>query len=937
VSTNTVPPATSNLPVLPLLATKLACPPPSPTLVPRSRLTARLRDAAGRLVLVVAPAGSGKSSLVAEWCRERAPRRVAWLSLDAGDNDPARFLRYVCAALEQVSPEAAGPVSQLLRAPGAPAPEHALFLLLNAVAASAEPAALVLDDYHEIEAPAVHRLLTLVVEHWPPNMCLILVTRREPPLPLARLRANGQMLEVRGADHCFTTEEASCLLNDRMGLALTPEAVGRLTGRTEGWALGLQLAALSLQGHPAPEDLIDSFTGSHRYVVDYLVEEVLSRQSDGVNAFLRQTAVLERLCGPLCDAVTGTPSGHGQAMLEQLEASGLFLIPLDAERRWYRYHPLFTEAVRARTASLGAGSQPVPPTELHERAASWFEAEGLTGEAMEHALAGGHWERAARLIERSWEPMFRHDEMRTLERWLRAMPPEVPRERPLLALAAASVGVYYLRASEAEEALVSLRIDPHEENPPHRDFLGKLESLRGFIARLRSDDDGALRHWQRSLQLLDAADLFWRGPALHELGALHLNRGEPDRAAVVLAEAMAAARQDENPAVLLRTAYTNGRLREGEGALSEAAGIYQDALRYARERAGGPMPAAALLLVGLGRIERQRNDLTGALAHLEEAAALAGRPPGAAWAGGDHAGSWICAFELLLLRAALGDAAGADALFDLLAGRQRTAASPLLARLLTVLRVQRRQAPAAEVAGWLESFERRLDGAEPGRPGAALPPPTSAWCASDSGAPEGSELELLTWARLRLAQGQSILVRSRLERLLEGLLRRGQEGAALVARASLAVVYWQERRRDRAVAVLEPALALAAREGQVRDFLETGIGLVPVLRYCAAQGVYPACCEALLAALADRRVPAKRSLPAGVPPGTPAGALLEPLSPRELEVLRLLAEGHSNEQLAAQLFLTVGTVKRHLHQIYGKLQATSRTSAVARARDLALL
>jgi LuxR family maltose regulon positive regulatory protein len=440
----------------PLLATKLAIPTPSPRLVSRPRLTARLQQADGRLVLVVAPAGSGKSSLVSQWCEQHGADRVAWLSLDAYDNEPNRFLRYLCAALETAVPEAAEPVCALLQSPQAPPLDYAVTLLLNGLAALEQPVTLVLDDYHQIEAPPIHQLVTFVIEHLPPTLFLILVSRGDPPLPLARLRLGGQITEVRAADLRFTREEASRFLNESVGLALPVEAVERLLERTEGWITGLQLAALSLQGHPDPEAFVDTFTGSHRYLVDYLVEEVLQRQPETVQSFLRQTAFLERLCGPLCDAVTR--ASGGRVMLERLEAANLFLIPLDEERRWYRYHHLFAEVLQSR---------PQPPdadmaATLHERAATWFEAEGLAGEAMEHALAGAHWERAAGLIEREWERMVRYDEIRTLERWLEALPADLVRCRPQLSLALAVVRLFELRFAEAERILEEGCIEPTE-------------------------------------------------------------------------------------------------------------------------------------------------------------------------------------------------------------------------------------------------------------------------------------------------------------------------------------------------------------------------------------------------------------------------------------------------------------------------------------------
>jgi LuxR family transcriptional regulator, maltose regulon positive regulatory protein len=416
------PAASASAWALPLLATKLAFRAPSRPLVARPRLTARLQTtAACRLALVVAPAGSGKSSVVIQWSQESDASRVAWLSLDANDNDPIRFLRYLCAALERVAPEAGHPAGALLQSPECPPVEHVLTVLLNGLAALDRRVTLVLDDYEKIEAPSIHALLTLLLEHLPQTLLLILISRCDPPLPLARLRARGQMVELRALDLRFTVEETRRFLNESMGLELAPEAVGRLTERTEGWITGLQLAALSLQGRPDAEEFIAAFSGSHRAIVDYLVEEVLAREPEEVQAFLARTAFMERLCGPLCEAVTG----EGQAMLERLEAANLFLIPLDEERRWYRYHPLFREALRARTQPLRAEEFAM----LHERAAAWYEAQGMVGNVIQHPLGGEHRKRAATRVEPCEGPSW-HSEHRTVERWRLAQPAAPVPARP---------------------------------------------------------------------------------------------------------------------------------------------------------------------------------------------------------------------------------------------------------------------------------------------------------------------------------------------------------------------------------------------------------------------------------------------------------------------------------------------------------------------------
>jgi ATP/maltotriose-dependent transcriptional regulator MalT len=918
----------------PLLATKLAIPTPAPTLVDRPRLTARLQTAAySRLALVVAPAGSGKSSVVSQWCHEQAPGRVAWLSLDADDNEPRRFLQYLCAALERVVPDVAAPVRALLHAgeeridrdsgqrrpgiraagggPGQPMPsDEVLTLLLNGLAALDHPVTLVLDDYHEIESFAVHQMVAFLLEHLPPTLSLILVSRSDPLLPLARLRARGQLVELRTRDLRFTLAEARLFLNESMGLAVDAEVVERLAERTEGWIAGLQLAALSLQGDPDPGEFVAAFTGSHRHIVDYLFEELLRRQPADVQAFLGQTAFLERLSGPLCEAVTGT--SEGQAMLERLEAASLFLIPLDTERRWYRYHQLFADVLQARLQAQYADQIAT----LQERAAAWYEAEGLPGEAMEYALAGGHVEQAASLIEREYERMLRYSEQPTLGRWLQALPAALIQSRPVLSLLLADAQCHQLRIAEAQKVLDECRVETMESTPEAQDVRGKVLSLRGFIAGVQGNRERAIAWSREALGLLSAGSLLWRMRALWTLAGEGGESEDLDRAAAALQEVISDFERSDSPMILLRASYLYGQLRESQGALGEAERCYRAAREYARERRLLHAPAAGLISAGLGRISYQRNDLPGALKQIDEALERTTAESG----GTDTPYAFSCYFEMLRVMTALGDTGGPDALLTQLATAARGAAAPFLEPVVAALRVRRPGVAAADVAAWLTTFEARTQGG-------TLPSQTI----QGSLVPDVVSLEILTWARLRLTQGQTSLVLTRLERFLEAMVRQGRHGSALPVRVLLASLYWQAHRRERAAAVLEPALALAEREGCTRVFLEAGGSLIPVLRYCAAQGIAPEWSRHLLAVLSEQDPFTSELYEGGAP------ALVEPLSSRELEVLRLAAEGLSNQAIAGQLFLSAGTVKCHLHQVYGKLAATSRFSAVARARELHML
>src|SRR5262245_11057532 len=412
-----------------LLATKIGIPTIRPDLLPRSQLIGRLEEAASRdVVLVSTPAGFGKTTLLASWAK-RTERPLTWLSLDPDDNDPGRFWRYIVAAVERLHNGIGKQAFSLFNASAQPTPKAIVTALLNELAARPDELVLVLDDYHLIESHAVHDSLAFLLEHLSPGMHVVISSRSDPPIPLARLRARGQLAELRTANLRFSFEEVAALLRGVWGLNLPEESIAALEARTEGWATGLQLAALSLRGASDPARLIQRFTGSNRYILDYLTEEVLEQQPDEVRSFLLETSVLDLLSGPLCDALSGRRDG--QQMLEHLERANLFLVPLDDQRHWYRYHRLFADLLRARLKS----AHPMRMPELHRKAAAWYKEYGLVSDALRHALAAGEAVWAARLLEQHVEEVLRRGEGETLRGWLAALPHEVVRARPRLALA----------------------------------------------------------------------------------------------------------------------------------------------------------------------------------------------------------------------------------------------------------------------------------------------------------------------------------------------------------------------------------------------------------------------------------------------------------------------------------------------------------------------
>jgi len=502
------PPAAAERDVL--LATKLHVPQPRPGFLPRPRLTQQLTEGTAlELVLVCAPAGFGKTSLLADWARQ-SQRPVAWLALDPGDNDPARFWRYVATALD---PTCAGIAQQVAALLGGPQPplEAVVTALVNTLAAQPDQVALVLDDYHLIQAAAVHDSLTVLLERLPVQLRLVLAGRTDPPLPLARLRARGQLVELRERELRFTPQETAALLGEAVGLDLPEAAAAALAARTEGWAAGLQLAVLSLQGHGDPVGFVASFSGSHRHVLDYLTEEVLARQPEPLVAFLLETSVLERLCGPLCQAVTGRADSQG--LLEQAERANLFLLPLDEVRGWWRYHQLFADLLRARLAQ----TQPERVAGLHRAAATWCETHGLADDAIRHALAAGDAAWAARLIERHFDALQQAGEAATLRRWLQALPPELVRSRPRLCLAQTVTAITAVRLEaaaslldDAERALAARGDQPEE---PFEPSVGRAASLlanmpavialsRAILAFMRGDAERTAEFSRQALAAL---------------------------------------------------------------------------------------------------------------------------------------------------------------------------------------------------------------------------------------------------------------------------------------------------------------------------------------------------------------------------------------------------------------------------------------------------
>ena len=829
-----------------LVATKFHV--PRAGFVPRPRLLARLAEGIGRgLTVVGTPAGFGKTTLLGDWAR-RSRQPAAWLSLDAGDNDPARFWRYVAAALDRVRPGIDAPVTALLRGPQRPPLEAVATAVINELMTLPEKArvVLVLDDYHLIEAPPVHDSITFLLDRLPPGLRLVLSSRADPPLPLARLRARGQLAELRAPDLRFTLAETAAFLREATGLDLPTALVAALQDRTEGWAAGVQLAALSLRGHADPAGFIATFAGSHRYVLDYLTGEVLARQPEPVLGFLLETSVLDRLCGPLCDAVTGRTGS--QEMLEELDRANLFVVPLDEVRRWWRYHHLFADLLRARLAR----KLPARVPELHRRAAAWHAEHGSADEAVRHALAAGEAGWAARLVERHVEALLRRSEGATLDRWLYALPAASVRARPRLCLAQAVAAVLASRPEAVEPLLIDAeRAFTPSGDEPHEPSVGRALSvlanipatiafLRADVARVRGDAARAVDCDRQALAHLGEEDWLLRSLITWNLAVADWLRGRLTQAEHTLAEVAAEQGAAGQGFLAMLVCYDLGQVQRAQGCLGAALGTYQQALGTARE-AGQRLPLAGMAHVGLAEVLYERNELAAAHEHATQGVELCRQ----------LAPAQPLATGLALLariRQAQGDTDGA---LDAIGQAERVGLSPSVVSLFNPVPTWRARlllahGEVAEAARWASGRGLRA-GDEPVYP---------------------REREYLTLARVLLAEHAPGEALGLLGRLHAQAAAQQRTGSLIEAAALRALALADGGDQAAASASLAGALALAAPQDYIRVFADEGTPMARLLgRLAAAQrtgrvvlasAVPPRYLDRLMRAFQPARRPARR-------------------------------------------------------------------------------
>ncbi len=879
----------------PILATKLYLPPLRPNVVLRPRLIERLNEGLHRkLTLISAPAGFGKTTLVSEWLAD-CKRPTAWLSLDEGDNDTARFLTYLVAVLQTIAATIGEGALGALQSSQSPSTEAVLTALLNDLTTISDQFVLVLDDYHVIDSKPVDQALTYLVDHLPPHIHLAIATREDPALPLARLRAGGHLTELRAVDLRFTPSEAAEFLTRVMGLNLSADDISALETRTEGWIAGLQLAAISMQGNEDVAGFIRSFTGSHHFVLDYLIEEVLGQQPETVQTFLLRTSILDRFCGPLCDAVLLDPSASGRATLEYLEHANLFIVPLDNERRWYRYHHLFADLLRQRLpqsyASL-AGNEKEGVAELHRRASQWYEDHGLEIEAFHHAVAANDVERAACLVEGKGMPLQFRGAVVPVLKWLESLPKTVLDAMPTLWVMYASALSMTGQLTGVEQKLQAAEaaLQGAEPNDQTRNLIGHIAAIRALLAAAQNQVEAIITQSHRALEYLHPNNLAVRTATIWKLGIAYQLQGDRVAASRAYSEAIAISQASGNLIVNLSASMGLGNVQETENQLHQAAQTYKRILQLAGD---APQMATCEAHLGLGRICYEWNDLEVAQKHGQQCIQLARQI--------ENADRFVAGEVLLArLKLAQGDTAGAAALLAEVAQSARQQNSvhrmpEIAAAQVLLLLHEGNLAAAAHLAQTHD-----------------LP---------------------ISQARVHLAQGDPSTALEVLSPWRQQVEARGWEDERLKAMVLQALALQVHGEKDKAVQLLGDALTLAEHGGFIRLFVDEGLPMAHLLSQAAALGRMTDYIEKLLTIFKAEEQ--KREAIPSLPP--PAQPLIEPLSHRELEVLHLIAQGLSNQEISERLFLALDTVKGHNRKIFGKLQVERRTEAVARARELGLL
>jgi LuxR family maltose regulon positive regulatory protein len=892
-----------------LLTTKLYIPPPPRNLVARVRLLQQLDeglDLGCSLTLVSAPAGCGKTSLLSAWVRG-SQRSVAWVSLDQGDEDPTRFLAYVLAALQQVPElEEAGieaAVQPTLLRPGGAGdarwdPRLAMTSLINEIAAAnPEPFLLVLDNYQTVNEPRVHAALAFLLDNIPPQMHLVIASRADPPLPIARLRIQGRLTELRERDLRFTLEEAMQLLAQHGSTSLAKDDLAKLVERTEGWAAGIHVAALSLRDRDDAAGFVAAFEGSQRHILDYLVEEVVSRESPEVQTFLLRTSILDQMSAPLCSAVIGDDDScriDSRQLLRYLERAGLFVFPLDERGEWYRYHHLFADLLRLRLLQL----HPQLIAGIHTRAAEWYERQGLTAEAIGHAISGKSYERAADLVEQAAQTVLMRSEIATFIGWVERLPPDVVRSRVRLSLYYGAALLWSGRPMHIVESHLP-KIAPDESV---ESFPGDVAAVCSLIAALQGNPQRCLQLAEHAMRELPEDSVFLRSIAAGSLNIAHIMKGDFDNAIRSLEQAVRLSRRTGNVMGAVGAMSNLAGLCLVRGELDRALDIYQRAMAVAVDGRGRQLPVAGKVLLGLGEVARELGDLDAAARHLEQGIELLGQYV--------EIGNVVGYASLALVEQARGKAELADAIIQ----KARQMAVEFDAADMDDVLVDIAQARILLDRGDVRAAARILDSRNLADSDAMMQELHTSWQS--------------TRARLHIAQGRADDALAIIEPLLASTRQPARRRRTVEILSLQAAALHVRGDSDAALAVLREALELGEPAGFLRTIVDVGEAMQSLLQDAVSQGISPEYTARLLAAFQPR---------SAAPHARPAQPLIEPLSGRELEVLDCLAEGLTNREIGQRLHISLPTVKSHTRSIYGKLGVHSRKEAAARAEALGIL
>ena len=884
---------------LPLIYTKLYFPPARFNIVPRPRLMRKLNNGLrGPLTLISAPVGYGKTTLMSDWhagLEEEYP--AAWLSLDSNDNDLERFLIYLSAALESIKPGIVENTVSLLNSPQLPPIEAVLSTLINDLDSYDQDLVLALDDYHLITNSAIHEAVSFILDHCPSQFHLVLLTRVDPPFPLARLRVRNELVEIRAADLRFTGGEVEDFLTKIMKIELAIADIIALEAQTEGWIAGLQLAALSIQGADNFSAFVEKFSGSHHYVVDYMIEEVLSRQPEDIKSFLLQTSILERMNGSVCNSLTHRTDS--QAMLERLEHDNLFVIPLDDKRQWYRYHHFFRDLLRNRLQH----SQPEIIPGLHLQASAWYRDNQYLNEALEHAIFGGHYEEAATIIENEGHSMLARGAWGQLLKWLKSLPDEIIQARPLMA-------VFYIwglllssQMEDVENRLIDLENALNKGDVPTREdqlLHWHLQAIRGRVAYLSGDLQMAITLTSEALNSLDEQEMTFRSILGITLGSSYFLAGELSEACRILAETQKVSEQVGNLLYAIDAAGALAQIQEAQGDLRGAAETYQEIVRLSEKHIDPNLMAAYL---NLGNVFYEWNELEEAEKKYHTCLEISQKI---------HSldGTLFAMLGLAQTNLAKGEDGRAENFIQ--------QARQLLPNFSQSILGEYAEAILAQIA----LSRGDLSTVETWAAGRSLP--------SEERLSNNlfmQKVEYLTLARLLILQNQAAEAENFLDKVYTAAEAAGLKSCQIEALVLIAFARKQQKNAVGAIKALIQALDRAESSGYIRIFVDLGEPITEFLTEAAAQSGLHVYVQKILSAKTSTEI--KNSL-AG-------NNLVEPLSERELEVLELLALGKTNKEIAKALYLATGTVKKHLNNIYSKLGVSNRTECVRQANEMKLI